>query len=53
MEQYETFFRKRGKQLWITIPKEIVGKNRINLKSKLNVAVYKNLVIIMKNDEND
>ena len=48
MEQYKSFFRKRGKQLWVTIPKEIAKRNKINLKSKLNISVSKNLVIIIK-----
>ncbi len=48
MEHYEIIPRKRGNQIWITIPKEIAKKNKIILKSMLNASVSKNLIIVIK-----
>ena len=49
MEQFEAVLKKRGNNLWITIPKKVIKKEKINLKKESNVFICKNFIILHQN----
>lgn len=46
MMQFKAVPRKHGNKLWVTIPKEVIKKNKIKINKKINVIIFKDLIIL-------